>query len=296
MSSKTFLCSVFVCLILVWPVLSRAGEPPQVLPEDVGMSSERLSRLDIYINKQIKNREFSGATMIIGRRGEVVYKKAFGLADIEENKPMRTDTMFRLCSSSKMIAAVAGMILWEEGLFDLLDPVSKYLPEVKDLTVIEWDGVSPRYEIVPAKTPLLVHHGFNFTSGLTYVGFNPVLDFFLKGTPADQNGFHPYDFDSIEYLNERAKLPLLNHPGEQFNYGRDLQIIAALVEKLTGKSFNDFLKERIFDKLQMNDTHFFVPEEKMNRVTSLYLRDGDQLIKAEEGKTYKDDKLSLIHI
>ena len=112
MSSKTFLCGVFGCLVLAWPVLTQADEPPQVLPEDVGMSSERLSRLDIYINKQIKNREFSGATMIIGRRGEVVYRKAFGLADIEENKPMRTDTMFRLCSSSKMIAAVAGMILW----------------------------------------------------------------------------------------------------------------------------------------------------------------------------------------
>ena len=294
MSSKTFLYGVFACLMLAWCALTLAEEPLQVLPEDVGMSSERLSRLDIYINKQIKNREFSGATMIIGRRGEVIYKKAFGLADIEENKPMRTDTMFRLCSSSKMIAAVAGMILWEEGLFDLLDPVSKYLPEVKDLTVVEYDLNDPgNYEVVPAKTPLLVHHGFNFTSGLTYIGFNPVIDDFLRGSPADQNGFYPYDFDSIEYLNERAKLPLLNHPGEQFNYGRDLQIVAALVEKLTGKSFNDFLKERIFDKLQMNDTHFFVPEEKMNRVTSLYLRDGDQLIKAEEGKTYKDDKYGI---
>ena len=234
--------------------------------------------------------------MIIGRRGEVVYRKAFGLADIEEKQAYadRYNVPVVLVLQNE-IAAVAGMILWEEGLFDLLDPVSKYLPEVKDLTVVEYDLNDPgNYEVVPAKTSLLVHHGFNFTSGLTYIGFNPVIDDFLRGSPADQNGFYPYDFDSIEYLNERAKLPLLNHPGEQFNYGgRDLQIIAALVEKLTGKSFNDFLKERIFDKLQMNDTHFFVPEEKMNRVTSLYLRDGDQLIKAEEGKTYKDDKYGI---
>ena len=294
MNSKFSLYAAFTCVIFAWPFLGLSNESYNVLPEDVGMSSQRLSHLDNYINKQIDNREFSGATMIIGRRGEIVYKKAFGLADIEEDKRMRIDTMFRLCSSSKMIAAVAGMILWEEGLFDLLDPVSKYLPEVKNLTVVEYDvNDSSNYEVVPAKTPLLVHHGFNFTSGLTYVGSNPVIDDFLRGTPADQNGFYPYDFDSIEYLNERAKLPLLNHPGEQFNYGRDLQIVAALVEKLTGKSFNDFLKERIFDKLQMNDTHFFVPEDKMDRLTSLYLRDGDQLIKAEEGQTYKDDKYGI---
>ena len=139
MNSKFPRYAVITCVMFAWPLLGLSSEPHKILPEDVGMSSERLSRLDSYINKQIDNREFSGATMIIGRRGEIIYKKAFGLADIEENKPMRTDTMFRLCSSSKMIAAVAGMILWEEGLFDLLDPVSKYLPEVKDLTVVEYD-------------------------------------------------------------------------------------------------------------------------------------------------------------
>ena len=209
MNLRSSLYGVFICVICAWPFLALSNDSLGALPEDVGMSSERLARIDNYINKQIDNREFSGATMIIGRRGEVVYKKAFGLADIEENKPMRTDTMFRLCSSSKMVAAVAGMILWEEGLFDLLDPVSKYLPEVKDLTVVEYDvNGSGNYEVVPAKTPLLVHHGFNFTSGLTYIGSNPVIDGFLKGTAASHNGFYPYDFDSIEYLNERAKLPL----------------------------------------------------------------------------------------
>ena len=133
MNSKFPLYASITCVMFAWPLLGLSSDRHKILPEDVGMSSERLSRLDSYINKQIDNREFSGATMIIGRRGEIVYKKAFGLADIEDNKPMRTDTMFRLCSSSKMIAAVAGMILWEEGLFDLLDPVSKYLPEVKDV-------------------------------------------------------------------------------------------------------------------------------------------------------------------
>ena len=124
MNPKFSLYAVFTCVIFAWPFLGLSNESYKVLPEDVGMSSERLFHLDNYINKQIDNREFSGATMIIGRRGEIVYKKAFGLADIEEDKRMRIDTMFRLCSSSKMIAAVAGMILWEEGLFLLNDPVS----------------------------------------------------------------------------------------------------------------------------------------------------------------------------
>ena len=294
MKSNDYFVGLLCFLLLGVSSVAEARDLPEAAPEDVGMSAVRLSRIDAFIERQIENDEFSGATMIVGRKGKIVYKKAFGLADIEENKLMRTDTMFRLCSSSKMISAVAGMILWEEGFFDLFDPVSKYLPGVRDLTVIEYDENDPdKYEIVPAKTQLLVHHGFNFTSGLTYMGSNPAIDDFLRGTPASYNGFYPYDFDSVEYLNERAKLPLLNHPGEQFNYGRDLQVVAALVEKLTGTSFDAFLRERIFDKLQMNDTHFFVPEEKMHRMTSLYLKDGDRLIKAEEGKTYKDEKYGI---
>ena len=131
MKSNDYFVGLLCFLLLGVSSVAEARDLPEAAPEDVGMSAVRLSRIDAFIERQIENDEFSGATMIVGRKGKIVYKKAFGLADIEENKRMRTDTMFRLCSSSKMISAVAGMILWEEGLFDLLDPVSKYWPEVE---------------------------------------------------------------------------------------------------------------------------------------------------------------------
>lgn len=282
-------CFVLTLLFGVVAFASAQGMPTAV-PEQVGLSSERLERIDKFIQTQMDNKEISGASVIVGRRGKVAYKKAFGLADIDAKKPMRTDTIFRLCSSSKMIGAVAGMIAWEDGLFDLYDPVSKYIPEVKDLKVMEVDPNDPsKYKIVPARTPMLMYQAFNFTAGMSYhllLGFtHPALQKMFDDAPIN-DGYWPNTYTNVEWLKERVKLPLVNHPGEQFNYGRNLQVMTAVIEVITGMSFGEWCQKRIFDPLGMNDTHFFVPDEKMDRVASLYFKLDGKLVKAEEGKTY----------
>jgi CubicO group peptidase (beta-lactamase class C family) len=294
---KRFIVLPFLCVFIIgFSSFVLAQALPTAVPEEVGLSSERLERIDRYIQNQIDKKELSGAVVLVARKGKVAYKKAIGLADIEKKKPMKTDTIFRLCSSSKMISAVAGMILWEDGLFDLFDPVSKYIPELKDTKVIEYNPKDPtKYKIVPAKSPMLVYHAFNFTAGLTYSSF-------FGGAPltkmlADDglnNGFWPNDYDLAEYFKRRAKHPFLNHPGEQWNYGMDLQIVARIVEVQTGMSFGDFCRERIFKPLGMKDTHYFLPDEKLPRLVTLYLRSEKGLETTAAGEIINRPELAIL--
>jgi len=262
---------------------------PTAKPEQVGLSSERLSRIDTYFKDIIDKKEISGAVTLVARHGKIAYFKAYGMADIEDKKPMKKDSLFRICSMTKVISAAAGMMLWEQGRFNLADRVAKYIPAMRRLKVIEYDPTDPsKYTIVPAKNPMLIYHAFNLTAGFTY-GFN-----FLAGAPlakllADaglNSGFWPNDYDDAEYLEKRSQVPLRNQPGEQWNYGNDLQVVARLVEVLSGMSFGDYCREKIFKPLGMNDTYFYPPEEKVARVATLYLKSGAGLEKTERGKTY----------
>jgi CubicO group peptidase (beta-lactamase class C family) len=286
----------FICIfIIAFSSFVLAQGLPTGVPEEVGLSSERLARIDRYIQNQIDKNELSGAVALVARKGKVVYKKAIGLADIEKKKPMKTDTIFRMCSSSKMISAVAGMILWEEGLFNLFDPVSMYIPELKETKVIEFNPKDPtKYKIVPAKSPMLVYHAFTFTAGFTYASFfAPALGKMMVEDGLN-NGFWPNDYDLAEYFKRRAKHPFLNHPGEQWNYGMDLQVVARIVEVLSGMSFGDFCRERIFKPLGMKDTYYFLPDEKLPRVATLYLRSGKGLETTASGETILRPELVIL--
>ena len=231
----------------------------------------------------------------MSRQGKVAHFKAYGMADIEDKKPMRLDSMFRICSMSKLISAVAGMMLWEQGYFSLQDPVSKYIPELKDLKVIEYDPKDrTKYTIVPAKTPMRIFHAFNFTSGYTYTGglAGPALSKMIADAGLN-NGYWFNNYDLAEYFKRMATVPLLNHPGEQWNYGMDLQVVARLVEIFSGMNFGDFCQERIFKPLGMKDTYYYVPDEKVSRVATLYLKTAKGLEKTEQGKIYDRPELGI---
>ncbi|MBI4763631.1 MAG: beta-lactamase family protein [Deltaproteobacteria bacterium] len=274
---------------------SIAQNLPTAKPEEVGLSSARLANIDKYFQSLIDKKQVAGAVTLVSRRGKIAHFKAYGMADIENKKPMQKDSMFRICSQTKLISAVAGMMLWEQGYFSLNDPVSKYIPEMKDLKVIEYDPKDRnKYTIVPAKKPMLIYQAFNFTSGFTYSGFlaGPALTKML-GDAGLNNGFWFNDYDLKEYFKRRAQIPLLNHPGEQWNYGTDLQTVARLVEIFSGMSFGDFCRERIFKPLGMGDTYFYVPKEKVPRVATLYLKTPEALEKTEPGKTYFRPELGI---
>ena len=238
---------------------------PTGTPDQAGLSQQRLDRINTVMREHIAEGHLKGASGLIARNGKVVFKETWG-----EYKP---DTIVRMYSMTKAVTGVAAMILYEEGRFNLNDPLSKYLPEFSHMRVGHevFDASGKRsYYTVPAERPITVHDLFRHTSGLDYAG------------PKDENGESAYkkidmmggapvvSFDLAEAVRRLASVPLNDQPDTRFRYGYSIDVLGRLVEVLSGKTLDQFFAERIFKPLGMNDTGFFVPEEKWNRLAVLY--------------------------
>jgi CubicO group peptidase (beta-lactamase class C family) len=245
---------------------------PVVSPETVGLSGERLKRLDAVLNQYIEKKQIAGAVALVVRKGKTVYLKSVGMQDVEAKTPMRNNTIFRIASMTKPVTSVAVMILYEEGRFMLNDAVSKYLPEFKDMMVLNpersTNGQAQADSLVPAKRPITIRHLLTHTSGLTYHWNDKLGETYKKAGIAGGLGLHNETL--AENMKKLAKQPLLFHPGDKWEYGLSIDVLGYLVEVVSGKSLNDFLKERIFAPLKMNDTHFFLPENKVPRLATAY--------------------------
>lgn len=259
--------SMLACILILAATVS-AQELPTAKPESVGLSSERLERIGKTVQKDIDDKRIAGAVTLVMRHGQVAYFKAQGMQDREAAKPMRADSIFRICSMSKPITSVAVMMLYEEGRFMLEDPVSKYLPEFKNPKVlVKLAGGGEPYTI-PATREITIRDLLRHTSGLTYQWNADLGPLYEKANVA--HGLLPYDGtigDSVERL---AKLPLLFNPGERWEYSLSADVLGRLVEVVSGMSFDQFLRTRIFDPLGMKDTYFFPPENKLDRLATAY--------------------------
>jgi CubicO group peptidase (beta-lactamase class C family) len=236
-------------------------------PADVGLSAERLARLDAAMQAEVDAGRKAGIVVLIARRGRVAHLKAFGMADREANVPMRDDSLFRLYSMTKPITSVALLMLYEEGKFQLADPLEKYIPAFKGVQVLAgMDGDRMRLE--PARRPPTIHDVFRHTAGFSY-GFNPQ-------DPIDrayaQNGVN---FDTATSLRQLVaenlpKVPLLYQPGDRWVYSVAHDVQAYLVEHFSGMPFDEFCRERIFEPLGMSDATFGVPKSVVSRYTANY--------------------------
>jgi len=235
-------------------------------PEDVGLSTERLDRIDKVIRQYVDEGKVAGAVTLVSRNGRTVYHKAFGMRDIEAKSPMTTDAMFRIASMSKPITCTAVMVLYERGCFLLNDPVSKYIPEFADPEVLvrSPDGTYVRR---PARREITIRHLLNHTSGITY-GEDAQGPFYKEARIT--TGLTPTDDTLGEMVRRLAKLPLISQPGEEEHYGLSIDVLGYLVEVLSGQDFNAFCTEEIFKPLGMKDTHFALPEKKLSRLAKLY--------------------------
>ena len=223
----------------------HARELSKATPESVGLSSERLERINTYMEDQIAKGELVGAVTVVLRHGKIAHIGTHGFADREKKVPMRADTIFRLASASKIISAVGAMIAWEEGYFQLQDLASKWIPELKkeNLSVLELNPTDPmKFKTVPAKNEITVLDSLTMTSGLPYPGF---LSKIPKDSPAwaawyakPELGYYSVNSDMTleKYFQIASKLPLINQPGEEFNYGPDLHIVARIIEVVSGKT------------------------------------------------------------
>ena len=227
-------------------------ELPAGAPEDVGMSGQRLNKIQSVVQEFLDNGKIQGAVVGVCRRGKVVYFKAQGLFNTKTKVPLQTDGMFHMMSSTKPVLGVAAMMMIEQGLFKPSDPIEKYIPEFKNAKVAVPDGSKAGYKLVDAKRPITIHDLLTHTSG--FAGFGKV-----KKTD--------YENESLASLIPKtAKEPLGFQPGTQWVYGNGLDVVARAIEVVSGTPFNTLVQERIFDPLEMKDTHWIVPKDKQKRM------------------------------
>ena len=245
-----------------------SGEIPEARPESVGFSADRLAKLDASMKSLVDAKKLAGLVTVLARHGKIVEEKTYGYADVAGQKPMRKDTIVRIYSMTKPITGIAMMMLYEEGKWKPSDPIARYIPEFRDLKVysgVDKDG-KPTLD-KPGHAPTmgeLMSHSAGFTYGV--FGSTPVDKMYqeaqLLAAPTLQ-----------EFIERVSKLPLLYQPGEGWVYSVSVDIQGYLVEKLSGKPFADFLRERIFLPLGMNDTDFYVPADDLDRVATIYQGD-----------------------
>jgi len=232
-----------------------------------GFSQDRLKRIGTAVQGSVDRGEIAGAVTLVARHGKIVWLEATGKQDRENNKPMRTDSIFRICSMTKPITTLAVMMLYEEGRFQLGDAISKYIPEFNDPRVLVTPKEGKPYTI-PATNQITIWNLLTHTSGITY-NWDPILGQTYKDSNV-ASGLLQYDGTIGESVKRLARLPLLFDPGERWNYGLNIDVLGYLVEVISGQPLAQFMKQRIFDPLGMKDTFFYVPEDKSDRLATAY--------------------------
>ncbi len=285
-SAVTFIifAAVLTCSFSV-----TARELRSIKPERAGISQERLDRITDHMNQAVKDGTMVGGLGMIARNGKVVYTETYGLADREENQPMTEDAIFRIYSMSKPITGVALMILYEEGKFFLNDPVARYIPELANLEVaistadgntkVASDGTNSRTigagdaskagkTRKPKRQPTirdLMRHTAGFTYG--FFGNTEVDKMYREKEVMGQK-------DLKAFVTELGQVPLQYEPGTRWHYSVSVDVQGRVVEAVSGMSFGEFLKKRLFTPLGMKDTGFIVPKDKLDRFAQIYSPEG----------------------
>ncbi len=251
---------------------------PEVPPYSQGMSQNRLDKIDSMLLQSIEDEHLPGLVALIARNGKIVFHKAYGQANADSSKVMEKNSIFRIASQTKAITATAVMMLWEEGKFKLDDPIYKYIPEFKGAQIIDtFNDADSTYTSIPSPQEITIRHLLTHSSGIGYgvidgdIRFNKI---YQKAGVTDL--FTTENISIRESVIKLAKLPLHHIPGEAFTYSEGLDVLGYFVEIVSGMPFDKFLKERIFDPLEMEDTWFYLPKEKENRLVEVLQKVDDK--------------------
>jgi CubicO group peptidase (beta-lactamase class C family) len=271
---------VLLAALLALPAARAAGSGalPSTKAENVGMSGERLARLSDGMKSLVNQGRLAGVVTMVARHGKIVEFDAVGRRDISANAPMKKDTIFRIYSMTKPITGVAMMMLFEEGKWQLDDPVAKYIPEFADLKVYGADAGGNAAMAAPSH-PMTMLELMSHTGGFTYGIFSnsPVDKLQREANVLDVN------ITLDEMIKRVAKLPLNTQPGTEWHYSISVDIQGYIVQKLSGMPFEEFLAKRIFHPLNMVDTAFFVPKEKLDRLAEFYRYDKEGQMEVVHG-------------
>ena len=251
-----------------------AAETPLVEPDSVGLSSDRLARLESYMNQQVDGGELAGMQVLVARHGKIAFFESIGMADAAANKPIDEKTIFAINSMTKPVTSVATMMLYEQGHFLLTDPIGKYLPDLVDMAVYvsgEGEDMATR----PPARPVTIQDLLRNTAGMTYFGIG-------QGPIADMYGEIGVDWSvgsAAQYVENLAKVPLIADPGTRWEYSGATNVLVRLIEVITGGSFEEYLHQNIFTPLDINSTAHYVPPEISSNLSTTYEKQEDGSLK-----------------
>src|SRR5438270_1465125 len=243
----------------------------EIDPEEAGFGADRLQRIDRHFARYVDDGRLPGWLLAVTRAGRVVHVSACGQRDIEAGLPVEFDTVFRIYSMTKPVTSVAAMMLYEEGAFELKDPVSRFIPSFADVRVYR-QGSALRPVTEPVTEPVRIWHLLTHTSGLTY-GFHQAHPVDAMYRAAGFEWASPPGMDLAECCDVWAGFPLLFQPGTEWNYGVSTDVLGRVVEVVSGQSLDRFFADRIFGPLGMDESAFFVQEDDADRLAALYTPD-----------------------
>lgn len=246
------------------PNAKSAADFPTVAPESVGFSSARLALIDPYIEKQMATGRLPGVSVLLMRHGKIVLNRIYGKADIDAGTPLKSDSLFRIYSQTKPVTGVAMMILFEQGKWHFDDPVTKFIPEFRQLRVFKAVGPDGTVQTEPLSRPPTMRELLTHAAGFAY-GLG-------KSTPVE-SAYHDADFmrarNTDEAIARIAALPMFDQPGMHWHYSAAVDIQGYIIERLSGQTLAQFMQTHIFGPLRMSDTAFYVPPEKMARLVGM---------------------------
>jgi CubicO group peptidase (beta-lactamase class C family) len=262
---------VFTALLVALPASVFCQGLPQTSPEQVGLSSERLARIGAVMQAHVDEGRIAGAVGLVARNGKVAYLQSWGMRDMGRAAQMETDAIFRIYSMTKPITSVAVMMLFEEGRFLLSDPVGRYLPELSGVEVAVPPDSASGERTTRRTRPITIRDLLRHTSGLSYGFFSDTY----VDTLYRQAGVLYRDSTLAQMVTTLGDIPLLYEPGTRWHYSVSTDVLARLVEVVSGMPVDEFFHERILDPLGMHDTEFYVDESRRDRFARMYQHDGD---------------------
>lgn len=288
---QRMLFASFACLVLL-PV-SRADELPRGDAKTAGFSKEGLERIPAFFKEAVDKKQIAGGSALIARQGKVVHVSTVGMQDVEGKVPLTETTIFRIASMSKPITSVAAMILVDDGKLKVTDPLSKYVPEFKDMKVLVPSKDGKTFETVAAKREITIHDLLTHSSGITYGLLNKPILSQLYADAKVVDGLIETPGTIGDNVKRLAKLPLCCQPGTAWEYGLNTDVLGYVVEVASGKTLDEFLHERVFKPLKMNDTHFVLPKDKRSRLTGLYTVGPDKMLAKFGDKPFSQGTMTV---
>ena len=263
--------------------------------DNTRLSNNRLSNIDNLISSEIEKNNIPGAVVMVGDEKNILFHKAYGIKDPVSKEKYKIDDIFRIASMTKAITSIGVIKLWENGLIGLDDPIEKYIPEFKNITILEnFNKHDSSYSSLPSKSKITIRQLLTHTSGIGY-GFidgNPAIKSIYQKA---KNQFMKYgvlcfcdeDISIGETIRNLAHIPLHHEPGEKYTYGIGLDVLGYLIEIVSKKTLDVFFKEEIFSPLEMNDTYFYLPKDKENRLVPVLTKEN------KEWKIFRDNRFNV---